>query len=84
VSDVKAAPALLERAGPMHYLLGDKGYDVNGLRKSLRENGTSTVIPDRGNRKRVIRSDQQRYRGPAPYRKRFLPYQGFSPDRHSL
>lgn len=24
VSDVKAAPALLERAGPMRYLLGDK------------------------------------------------------------
>jgi hypothetical protein len=28
VSDVKAAPALLERAGPMRYLLGDKVYDV--------------------------------------------------------
>jgi hypothetical protein len=24
VSDVKAAPALLERAGPMRHLLGDK------------------------------------------------------------
>lgn len=29
VSDVKAAPALLERAGRMHYLLGDKGYDAD-------------------------------------------------------
>ena len=29
VSDVKAAPALLERAGRMRYLLGDKGYDAN-------------------------------------------------------
>ena len=27
VSDIKAAPALLERAGRMRYLLGDKGYD---------------------------------------------------------
>jgi hypothetical protein len=26
VSDVKAAPALIERAGRMRYLLGDKGY----------------------------------------------------------
>ncbi|WP_429807211.1 IS5 family transposase [Ensifer sp. B1-9] len=63
VSDVKAAPALLERAGPMRYLLGDKGYDANSLRKALRENGTSPVIPGRLNRKRTIRYDQQRYRG---------------------
>lgn len=62
VSDVKAAPALLERAGPMRYLLGDKGYDANRLRKSLRENGTSPVIPGRRNRKRAIRYDEQRYR----------------------
>ena len=63
VSDVKAAPALLERAGRMRYLLGDKGYDANSLRKTLRENGTSPVIPGRRNRKRTIRYDQQRYRG---------------------
>jgi len=63
VSDVKAAPALLERAGRMRYLLGDKGYDANSLRKALRENGTSPVIPGRRNRKRAIRYDQQRYRG---------------------
>ncbi|MBU6266578.1 MAG: IS5 family transposase, partial [Sphingomonadales bacterium] len=62
VSDVKAAPALLERAGPMRYLLGDKGYDANSLRKTLRENGTSPVIPGRRNRKRAIRYDKQRYR----------------------
>jgi transposase len=62
VSDVKAAPALLERAGPMRYLLGDKGYDANRLRKALRENGTSPVIPGRRNRKRAIRYDQERYR----------------------
>lgn len=62
VSDVKAAPALLERAGRMHYLLGEKGYDANRLRKALRENGTSPVIPGRRNRKRAVRYDHQRYR----------------------
>jgi hypothetical protein len=31
VSDVKAAPALIERAGRMRYLLGDKGEDVDRL-----------------------------------------------------
>lgn len=63
VSDVKAAPALLERAGRMRYLLGDKGYEARSLRKTLREHGTSPVIPGRRKRKRAIRYDQQCYRG---------------------
>lgn len=62
VSDVKAAPALLERASRTRYLLGDKGYDTNSLRKALRDNETVPVIPGRRNRKRPIRYDQQRYR----------------------
>jgi transposase len=62
VSDIKAAPALLERAGRMRYLLGDKDYDADRLRRSLREGRTVPVIPGRRNRKRVIRYDQERYR----------------------
>ena len=50
VSDVKAAPARLEREGYMRYLLGDKDYDANSLRKTMRENGTSPVIPGGRNR----------------------------------
>jgi transposase len=63
VSDIKAAPALLERAGRIRYLLGDKGYDADSLRRSLREAGAIPVIPGRCNRKRTIRYDKQRYRG---------------------
>ena len=63
VRDIKAAPALLERAGRMRFLLGDKGYDADRLRRSLREAGTVPVIPGRRNRKRAIRYDQRRYRG---------------------
>ena len=63
VSDIKAAPALLDRAGRMRYLLGDKGYDADSLRRSLREAGTTPVIPGRRSRKRTIRYDKQRYRG---------------------
>ena len=63
VSDINAAPALLERAGRMRYLLGDKGYDADRLSRSLRESGTVPVIPGRRNRKRAIRYDQERYRG---------------------
>ncbi|NJR80843.1 IS5 family transposase [Sphingomonas sp. 36D10-4-7] len=63
VSDVKAAPALLERAGRMRYLLGDKGYDADRLRRLARDAGAIPVIPGRRNRKRAIRYDKQRYAG---------------------
>lgn len=63
VSDMKAAPALLERAGRMRYLLGDKGYDADRLRRLARDVGAIPVIPGRRNRKRTIRYDKQRYAG---------------------
>ena len=63
VSDMKAAPALLERAVRMRYLLGDKGYDADPSRRLTREAGATPVIPGRRNRKRAIRWDKQRYAG---------------------
>ncbi|MBB5716775.1 transposase [Sphingomonas aerophila] len=63
VSDIKAAPALLQRAGRIRYLLADKGYDADQLRRSLRNTGAVPVIPGRRNRKRIIRYDKNRYRG---------------------
>lgn len=62
VSDIRAAPALIERAGRMRYLMGDKGYDADSLRRSLRNAGAVPVIPGRCNRKRVIRYDKARYK----------------------
>jgi transposase len=62
VSDISAAPALLKRADRMQYLIADKGYDADRLRSSLRQAGTTPVIPGRRNRRRSIRHDQQRYR----------------------
>lgn len=62
VSDVKAAPVLLERARRMLYLSGDKGHDADRLRRSLRDAGAVPVIPGRRNRKRAIRYDKDRYR----------------------
>ncbi len=63
VSDVKAAPALLERAGRMRYLLGDKGYDADQLRRLARDAGAVPVISGRRNRKHAIRYDKNRYAG---------------------
>ncbi len=45
----------------MRYLLADKGYDADNLRRSLRN--ADTVIPDWRNRKRTIRYAKQRYAG---------------------
>ena len=47
----------------MRYLLADKGYDADQLRRSLRDTGAVPVIPGRRNRKRIIRYDTDRYRG---------------------
>jgi transposase len=62
VADVKAAPELLARLGRTRYVLADKGYDADALRRSLRQAGTVPVIPGRRSRKRAIRYDKQRYR----------------------
>jgi len=39
ISDIEAAPALLEHVSRVRYLLDDKGYDSDSLRRSLREAG---------------------------------------------
>ncbi|WP_394022045.1 hypothetical protein [Xanthobacter pseudotagetidis] len=50
VSDLKAAPGLLERAVPMRYLPGDKGYDADRLRRLAREAGVTPVMLGRRHR----------------------------------
>lgn len=63
VADVKAAPELLARMGRARYVVADKGYDADPLRRALRQAGAVPVIPGGSNRKRAIRYDRQRYRG---------------------
>jgi transposase len=62
VSDIKVAPQLLSRLPKAGYVIADKGYDANALRRSLRDAGAIPVIPGRANRKRRIASDATRYR----------------------
>jgi transposase len=40
-------------------LLGDKAYDSDSFRKSLRQDGITPVIPGRSNRKKRIHYDLQ-------------------------
>ena len=61
-ADSPVAPRLLAGLKGARYLLADKGYDANSLRKHLRENAIIPVIPGRSNRKRQIRYDTTRYK----------------------
>jgi transposase len=62
VSDITVADDLIKRAVGLRYLIADKGYDADALRKSLRKAGTVPVIPGRANRKRKVRYDKARYK----------------------
>lgn len=61
VSDAKAAGLLIHRTGGARYLIADKGYDADDIRKTLRQDGIVPVIPGRRNRKRKIAYDKNRY-----------------------
>ena len=62
VADVSAAPALLERAAGARYILADKGYDADALRRTIRGVGAVPVIPGRRTRTTPIRYDRARYK----------------------
>ena len=61
-ADSPVAPHLLAGLKGARYLLADKGYDANSLRKHLRQRAIVPVIPGRSNRKRAIRYDVKRYK----------------------
>lgn len=61
-SDIKGADLLVGETQGMKRLIADRGYDANRLRATLRDQGTTPVIPGRRNRKRPIRYDERRYK----------------------
>jgi transposase len=62
ISDITVAPILIEKVSGARYVLGDKGYDADALRRQLRRAGAVPVIPGRITRKRTINFDKSRYR----------------------
>ena len=54
-ADSPVASHLLVGLKGARYLLADKGYDANSLRKHLRERAIVPIIPGRSNRKRQTR-----------------------------
>ena len=62
VSDVTVAPELLADVKGARYVLADKGYDADALRRTVRRAGAVPVIPGRITRKKKIALDKKRYR----------------------
>jgi transposase len=58
--DVTCAERLLEGLDP-DYVVGDKGYDSDALRYTIRSTGARPVIPSRRNH-RIRRHDRQKYK----------------------
>jgi transposase len=64
IADCTVAPeCMILMADGIKKLLGDKAYDSNSFRNSLRKDGITPVIPGRVNRKKRIRHDKEAYKG---------------------
>ena len=61
VADIKGAASLLASTAPSEQLIGDKGYDADHLRLFLQIRGTTPVIPNKTNRKRLFPFDAELY-----------------------
>jgi IS5 family transposase len=62
-ADCTVAPDCVSLIAGIKQLLGDKAYDSNSFRTSLRQEGIRPVIPGRANRKKRIRHDKEAYKG---------------------
>ena len=62
VADISIAPTLVTALPESSSLLGDKGYDANGLRRLLDSRNTAAVIPSKASRKIAFPFDQDAYR----------------------
>ena len=59
VADCTVGPECVSLMAGIKKLLGDKAYDSDKFRKSLRQDGITPVIPGRANRKKRIRQTRK-------------------------
>ena len=83
-ADCTVGPACVSLLDGIAELLGDKAYDSNSFRKSLRKDGIKPVIPGRSNRKKRIRHDKQAYKDRNVIRALLLQAQGLQAHRNAL
>jgi transposase len=58
-ADCTVGPQCVSMVAGIKKLLGDKAYDSDSFRKSLKEDGVTPVIPGRANRTKRIRHDKE-------------------------
>lgn len=61
-SNYISARSLLGSLPEVDWLLGDRGYDADWFRESLKYKGISACIPGRKQRKKPINYDKRRYK----------------------
>ena len=61
-ADVTAAPGLHSCMARARYVLADKGYNADPLRRALRQAVAVPVNPGRSSRKRPVRYGRERYK----------------------
>jgi len=83
-ADCTVGPACVSLLDGIAELLGDKAYDSNSFRKSLRKDGIKPVIPGRSNRKKRIRHDKQAYKDRNVIERCYLQAQGLQAHRNAL
>jgi transposase len=62
MSDHKGARLLFDQLPLAKTLIGDRGYDSNGLREALSQRGIKPCIPSTQNRKQAIDYDKALYK----------------------
>ncbi len=62
VSDYIDARALLNSLPNVDWLLGNRGYDADWLRGTLKDKGIRACIPGRKQRKKPVKYDKRRYK----------------------
>ena len=62
VSDYIGARALLSSLPNVDWLLGDRGYDADWYRETLKDRGIRACIPGRKQRKTPVKNDKRRYK----------------------
>jgi len=83
-ADCTVGPACVSLLDGIAELLGDKAYDSNSFRKSLRKDGIKPVIPGRSNRKKRIRHDKQAYKDRNVIERCYWQAQGLQAHRNAL
>jgi transposase len=59
---VAGAAALLGNLPKADWLLADRGYDADWIRKTLQDRGIKACIPGRKSRKKTVKYDKRRYK----------------------